>query len=484
MSITRFQARLLNINKKEDYLYLFLIGVFPLIFSYIIGVNNSVELVDRQGKILFTYRGYWSSYNWSFFFLLLPLALYLLRIIANNLFGVYSGSSPILNYFEGRKNKVRVFIKSRLQKIALDRRITISILFLDTVFHIFDTWQGIGHYISYYKNPSYAPSTVNRVELDWGLFFTIENFAKENSLQVLDKHIHGININLNLLFKLSADFCQFIIVFMSWTAVALTLLYNLFYLQLIYQRKRVSEERIEYHIVLNLDDPARRFGLASMDGGFNLQIFILCVAGILMWASRYINVNPEYYSLGSVAKEIAGLHWSKGILVVEDFFKILWKIPLNKLLPDPGQIALLLVWLIGFFIVILPSFAKFLPYIYLSHGLTPTEPEYLREFIPPKDEESKYKLDTSENLSATRKKFKNNDVWPIGDNYAFLFFCGVFFVALSLLIPLNFNLKELSNSINLIFVISISVSLSWLLLKGLRYAESFLLPDDKPDQKK
>lgn len=106
-AIDYFPERLLDYRKTRDYYYLIFIGIVPIIFSYFIGLNNSISLTfhGQEGTII--YKGYWKSLNWIIYPLTLPLSLWLLRQIANKLFGLpckydneYYRQVPLLRLYQ------------------------------------------------------------------------------------------------------------------------------------------------------------------------------------------------------------------------------------------------------------------------------------------------------------------------------------------------------------------------------------------------
>lgn len=111
---------------------------------------------------------------------------------------------------------------------------------------------------------------------------------------------------------------------------------------------------------------------------------------------------------------------------------------LVNLFPEFGQYVIVLLWLFTFLVILLPTFIKFLPFFsrtVVTQGWSIKN--YLREFIQPVDEVSKYPLITTEQINAVASKFAWNSFWPSGDDIARLIFYFVFFVCLVILFPLN-----------------------------------------------
>lgn len=468
VSLTELQKRLLNSHKYRDYVYLFLIGFIPIIFSALIGVHKSVNIQN-----IVRAKGYWDYYNWTFYPLILPISLYLLRWMADIFFSLSSRSyerENLLSFFENREPEVKNRIQDKLIEISIDVKNIAIALCLDIFFHIADIRETITLYVLYYQNQNYIPTTNN---LGWSSFFLLPNLLQKQFLQT--GGIKFVDAQLNLLLVFLAYLNQFIIILIGFIAIILVFRHNLFYLQRIYQRSRVPERQIKYHIILDFDDPNRRWGLTRLNLIFNIQVVFLVVAGLFLLLSRYANVSNQYYSLGlliDLSNEPGG--------IIKNLYKILEKISLNKLFPDVGQVVIAIGWIIAFAVVSLPSCTKFIPFISLNvlrQGMTITD--YLREFITPQQENRNYPLDTDQNVNSVAQKFARNSFWPAGDDIARSLFYFAFFVFFVLLIPLDLNINKIENIANicLVFMLSISVTFGtlWLLKFVLSHVDSRLV---------
>ena len=463
MSLTKFQERLLNSRKYRDYFYCFFIAFIPIIFSALIGAHKSIISLSINGGESINVRGYWEHYNWTSYPLLLPLSLYLLRWMADKFFGLPTRYKPdyrvaFLLFFEDREANVRYKIQNELLKISLDKKNIFIVLIFAVIFHIADMWVPIEQYILYYQDSNYVPEIVS-----WANLFLLNNFLQGNLRHLSEAKI--VNVTLNLLLIVFAYLNQFIIVLIGFTGITLVFRHNLFYLQRIYQRSRVQEDQIKSHIVLDFDDPDRRWGLTKLNFIFNIQVVLLVVAGLFLLFSRYANFlfygSSEYFSLSSL------IDLSSPSSAIKSLQEALENISLSKLFPDVGQVVIATAWMVAFIVVALPCFAKFLPFLSLGvlrQGLTITD--YLREFIPPNLENTKYPLNTDDNVNAVAKKFARNSFWPAGDDIARFLFYFAFFIFFVLLVPLNLDVKEIGNlaNIGLVFIMAIATTSGTLLL--------------------
>ncbi|HIK03273.1 MAG TPA: hypothetical protein IGS40_00925 [Trichormus sp. M33_DOE_039] len=482
MTLTSFQLRLLDSRKRQDFFYLFFLGLFPIIFSYLIGVSRTIKIPGFEGE----FRGYWDSWNWMIYPLILPFSLWCLRRIGNRLFGLptiysfnYYKEVPILHFYQKKKGfKTLLNIQKELINIALDKKTFFLVLYLDILFHIFDNSSEIRQYVEYYKHPDDYVLKPKSVNLDWAVFFLIKNIIKSQSLQLPRDYIL-VSPHMNLLFSLSAYLNQFIIIFMTWSAIILIFKYNVFYLTHIYIRSHTPQRESNKYIILDFEDPNSAFGLSDLYKSFRLQILILVLAGIALLFSRYANVSPENYSLGWVSRET--INSSQPFVT---FLRALAKISIKKLFPDTGQCVIGIAWLIGFLGVSLPSLVKFLPLGFLRNplklienivwGIKPVE--YFREFITPEDEKNRYPLNSHEDIVKVYKKFKCQSFWPIGDKNALRLFVLVCFVFYVLIIPLKLQVVGVEDLINIIFLITMAGGTSALLLYLLNEILASYLP--------
>jgi hypothetical protein len=404
------QKRLLNSSKVEDYFFISFISVIPILLSLKLGIwNVDIPGYDNQRM------GYGDALNHISLIGILPISLFLLRKLADYLFGVNvrfnpQDKVPILTLFDNQI--VRNEIHAKLQKIALNSIIPCFVIVLDILFHCFDIGEVMKQYVLTFLNPKLFPK-VNPKDIYWANLHLVSG---NNNIK--------IDAGANFLFTICVYIGQFIIFFIAVTGIILILLHNITYLKLVYQRSRVSASRVPYHIVLNFDDHNYRFGQRSLNFIFNLQLFSLFSAGVFVLCSRlviterldFVPINTNLYDIFSTTN-------------IKKFFA--------HIFPEFGQYVIVILWLFAFFVVLLPSFVKFLPFF--SHNVASkgwSIEDYLREFIPPQYD-YKYPLNTTTEINILASKFAWNSFWPSGDDIARWIFYFVFFVCLIILFPLN-----------------------------------------------
>jgi hypothetical protein len=384
---SKFQKRLLNSSKREDYFFAFIIPLIPIILSVMLGIWKHTDgipgCIEQDSKCSLT--GYEDAINHMSIIVSLPLSIFLLRKMSDKLFGVNIKVSerntvPILDFFSNDKD-IQDKIHQKLRITALNPKITYVSLILDVTFHLFDNWKCINQYILTYLGYPVEPE-----EIYWANLYLVEP--------------NKISITKNLVFSIFAYLGQFSIFVVGITVISLFLLYNIFYLNLIYQRRRDKENTLN-KIVLNFNDQNNRFGLKKLNRSFNLQLFVLLFAGVALLASRLRLATSE------------------------------------NLYPYFGQYAIVILWLLGFFIVLMPTFLKFLPLFskkILYDGWSIDT--YLKEFIPP-SQDAQYNPYSREVVNALASKFAWNAFWPSGDDPARALFFFVFFICLVILFPIN-----------------------------------------------
>ena len=395
------QRRLLDSSKVEDYFFAFIIPLAPVVFSQMIGIWKHTDIEE------FKFTGYQEAFNQHSLIVALPISLFFLRILGSYLFGINVGSNhrnrvPLLTIFN---NEVQAAIHENLKKTALSPTISFIVLILDILFHSFDIGAVLKQYLL-----KFLGHEVNYNQIYWANLCLVKK---------------DIDVGTNFLFMLSVYLGQFIIFFIAVTAIILFLLHNIFYLRLIYQRSRISEDKIQCHIVLNFDDYNRRFGLSNLYGVFNIQLVALVFAGVVVLCSR-ITLTQKIDFPTLVNFNFADSFSERRIGDL-----------LENLFPEFGQYVIVLLWLFTFIVVLLPTFVKFLPFFsrnIASQGWLISD--YLREFIQPKDD-SKYPLSTTAEVNDVARKFAQNSFWPSGDDFSKLIFWFVFFTCFAILFPLN-----------------------------------------------
>jgi len=374
-----------------DYLWLAGLGSIPLALAWLTGALSDSAIASqsvlaavcqRAGAQVATIAGYGSRPNWWPCFLVLPLTLLVIRIVARRLFPLTNGdgetSHGLLLRIRGRDHAGAL---ARLREVGMDPRNATGAVAIALAITVVDLWEVMSYYVAALQG---HPLGVCPRELDW-------------TVQFLSGEITPL-VNASLV--VAAYFCQFVLTALAMMLVALLLRHNLFYLRTIYMRHRAARHPDTQHIVLDFDDVERGFGLRALDATFNLQIGVLIIGGAVVMSSRLLNVNSAA-PLGIAA-----------------------------LFPDAGQVIIAVAWISCFVIVALPSLVRFLPLLFAPVRIGGRK-EYLIEFLPPGRTP---KLDTQEEVGALAAKFSRGSFWPAGDNRARLLFlvaCVVLFFVLA-----------------------------------------------------
>ncbi|MEB3279034.1 MAG: hypothetical protein VKK42_08975 [Lyngbya sp.] len=423
----RFQRRLLDFDKYEDYLIVSFIAFIPIPFSMIIGIWNPIEYIDNQKNIQHT--AYSEASNFLGLLLILPLSLFILRLTSLFFFGTTNNKKNykvlLLSMFHEQAHDE---ISKNLKSTALDPSIPLIVLFFNIVHHFLDTRKILSQYFLFFTNSSFKyPERIY--------------WANISLVNLVDGE-KQINVCTNLFFTIAAYTPQFITIFIGFTGFVLLLKYNFFYLSLIYQRSKAKKDAI-YYIVLDFDDSSKCFGQKRIFWIFNIQLIILTIAGVFLCFSRYEVIPPT--------------HFIDFCITTKNFtreFFIFCNLKINILQPEFGQYAIVFVWLITcFIIIILPSSVKFLPCFsreIISKGYSIGD--YLKEYIPP---HHKFDFENTDynKIKKLVQSFQCNSFWPAGDGIVVVFLMFVFFVGFNILFPIKFtiNLSDFNEIIDSIF---------------------------------
>lgn len=404
--------RILNKKKWKDYIVMASIAALPIFFSLFIEVAYSTEYA---GKL---YCGYIDSYNWLSFVLILPITLYVLRLVMFNLAGsiVAPGAHipPVIQLFKTVEDNTSALVED-FQRSVLQIQGLIYALIGAVIIHLLD----MSEVISIYYKHLIGSAFVIR-EHDWSVLFTTGK----------------VSAAANMCLVIMAYFVQFIVTFFGLWLVFLLFKHNYFFLSRVYQRRFSGGVAQTTDIVIQLKDRNRCFGFRPAYRAFNTQVLFLTIAGIAMLVSRFFNVNVEqskviYSAIGSLFKAIK---WD-----FSEIEKVSSAINVRVLFHDSGQIVLAFAWLVLFLVVSMPSFVKLLPFL-RRRKIEWLLEAYLREMLPDKDLgwKSIY-IPTDSEITTTSEKFAMNSFWPTGDNRAKVLFWFSFFVFLVLLCPLHFD---------------------------------------------
>jgi len=396
-TISIFLHRVLNRDKKIDYLIAFFIGAVPVTLSYFIGIHK----IEADG-----YLGYWDTPNWTSLALLLPIILYALRwamakiapVVAKEL---TNSTPPIINVLPNDPAKKALYIE--LRQCILSRTNLLIALALTVLVTVLDMWNV---YERLYHDS-------NEGALDWTTAYIIVP-------EIVSK-------SSNIIFIFFAYLAQFTATFMGILVIVLFYRHNRFFIRHIYQRRWMQQRKTSHYFQIDINDVNRCFGFRPTNEAFNTQVKALMIAGAAMFISRFahalhsVTTNPSSESSSWPA-------WLPGLSF-----------------PVPGQWLMALFWLLGLFIVAMPSLIKLLPWLRSagSEHVHLSVDHYLREFFSdeswPKNQQGE-----DETVEQVAAKFARNSFWPTGDNRArtlFLFSYWVFFVIL--LPPVSANLVPL-----------------------------------------
>jgi len=435
--------RLLNLDKRWDYLFAAAIAAVPILVSVAIGAEHSIA---QNGTV---YRGYLASYNWLAFVLIFPAALYIVRLVMFRLGGssIKSGSHdpPVIQLMVTRKTDRLQLINDFRNSVFHFRSLIYSVIV--TVFiNILDMREVIGVYVNHWS----LAQPIAR-ERDWSVIF-------------LTGHVPAAE-NLCLVF--SAYLVQSLVAILAFWLIFMLAGHNHYFLSRIYQRRFSGQTARPSDIVINLSDPNQCFGFRPAYGAFNTQVLFLSAVGVLALVSRFINVdiaqtNAIYDAIGSIVKILKA--------DVAELERIVGALNIHELFPDVGQVILALAWLAIFFVVAMPSLVKLLPFLG-RHRIEWLIEAYLREMLPDKNLAWKNAQEpTEEEVNVTAASFARNSFWPTGDNRAKVLFFFSFFVFLVLICPLEFDSSRLGKFFSYYTcLIAISWALTTIFLKTLHF---------------
>lgn len=387
-------ARILDRERRIDYVLMFAVGVLPIAVARFAGVHCMDGDCLTQNGI-----GYWQSPNWWSLAVLLPAVLYAVRLFMGTIAPI-GGSwppaklPPIVNLVVG--DAARRAVYDGLRRSMLAPRNAAAAFVITVLIHLADAPTLLApYYAELFKPGSFAAATI---EPSWTYGFLRDP---------------GVSIEMNFLLFVLALCAQFTAVLLGILSIVLILRHNWFFLRNVYQRRWVPEGEEARFFQINPKDVNRCFGFRAANESFNAQILALMFAGAAMFASRVAH-SPERDSL------VEGL----------------WRGEFELSFPLPTQWLMALSWLGGLFIVALPALVKMLPRLpgggteRMDHSVA----VYLREFFSarswPKDKRGR---DLPVDRVAAR--FARNAFWPTGDNRAAVLFFFAYLVFLVTLMP-------------------------------------------------
>ena len=421
---SRVLARILDHRKPFDYLWLMALAALPIGVAWWIGA-----LVGPRDS----FAGYGERWQWPLYVIMLPLAAYSLRWMANHIGPVLSPElpsppPPIIGLIKTNAGMEAAYVDLRIALLGPAN--LFAALLLTFVFHVVDMAQIGGIYLS--EATQVCPPTDGASAGD---AHCAKLHPPQESLQRLPAN-ERLQQRLSVRFRswccdsgadwpvaylrggpskwqnaalvASAYSLQFAVIFMGFLAIILTLRHNLFFLDRVYQRRRVTPGHESSYIHIDIDDEDKCFGFRQANSAFNVQVQSLFIAGIFVVVTRFTNALPREEAQGIPA----------------------------ALFPDVGQWVALLSWFLAMLIVSLPMLVKVLPMLPAGNAekipfrLVP----FLRQFLS--DEEWAYGPDTPrDEMYEVAGQFAENAFWPTGDNRAWLLYFLSFWVFCFALVP-------------------------------------------------
>lgn len=386
--LRRLMLRVLDPTSKIDYALLFLLGAAPVAYAYFIGAHVSHE----SGGVV--YLGYWVKTNFWPLMFVLPLILWIARVLFNRIAPISSKSMnrvpPILKLLPSPSAQAQAYAEMRHY---LSSPLLVLLVFLIAgIRQALDMAELLGVY--------FGGAPVRAGETDWSVMYVIG----------------VVSWSENIFLVILAYLVQYVVIWFQCLLLMFLFGHNLFFLSRVYQRRRTTAANAEHFIQINLNDPDKCFGLRPANDAFNTQLLLLMVFGLLALISRFNNVYVE-----------------DSLLSFEHFKDYPFVLPDISYFPDVGQILLSTFWLLTFFIVSMPALVKLLPWF--SRTFKSTEisvADYLKEYVAP--EHWPYENTPGQrDVELMAAKFAQNAFWPTGDNRAslFFFFCSwIFFIIL------------------------------------------------------
>jgi hypothetical protein len=366
---SRLTKRLLDSGTWLDYLWVALFGAWPVLCARLIGAHD-----DLNG-----YDGYWSTPSWYSFAATLPAALLLLRWSMNQIAPVQAmppGDDParlppIIQLIDSPQGRLDAY--ECLRKTMLSGANLMLVVGLVLLFHVFDMREVITVYLT--------GSVETAEELDWSIMFAGTDIPRGQ----------------NLILVVSAYAVQFAVLTTLILFAVLIARHNWFFLNRVYQRRRVPEEEAPACIIIDLDDVDLCFGFRRANKAFTVQVLLLAAIAIALLVSRFVNVDRS-----------------------------------GELYSDFGQVVQVIGGFAGFIVVTLPMWVKVLPFRHA--GARRSIVNYLREFFPKRRWPYGESPDRQviETLAA---RFAANAFWPTGNNRAAYLFLLSFFALCFLSVP-------------------------------------------------
>lgn len=283
----------------RDYLWVALFGAWPILCARLIGAHH-----DTGG-----YAGYWATPSWISYAATLPAALLLVRWAMNQIAPVQAARPgddparlpPIIQLIDSPQGRLAAY--DCLRKTMLSGANLILVVGAALLFHVFDMQEVVTVYVT--------ESAGSAEERDWSIMFAGTDLPRWK----------------NLVLVVSAYAVQFVLLTILFLFAVLIARHNWFFLNRVYQRRRVAEEEASGYIRIDLDDVDLCFGFRQANRAFNVQVLLLAATAIGLLVSRFVNVSRS-----------------------------------GALYSDFGQAAMVIGWFAGLILVTLPMSVKVLPF--------------------------------------------------------------------------------------------------------------------------
>lgn len=407
----RIQERLFGPGPFTDYLVLLVLAVVPMMIAASIGIAHTQTV--RLGRSESICAGYWERKNWVSLVVLLPAALWTVRIISDLLFC----QTPRFKRFQRIPDLMpndREQSARDLGRSWRDGRNFLAAFVLSTGVQLIDMWDTIVPYARSLRGAISAPAAPAR--WDWALWF-MSNPA--------NRSLYWKDMGLVVI----AYTCQFGIILFAISLVILLFRHNVFYLKSIYLRSRAAHAPSGAMVPLNFEASDLCFGFHSLFMVFNVQLLVLGVAGAYTLVSRSSNSNTT--ALSTCLSKL-----SNGEFKFAEFWGAVFG-NLPSLFPTVGQRLFPIAWMAVFAIILLPAFVKLLPVPLMFRNNQIDAKDYLLEFLPP-DSGIALKTNNLQNeadVDATASKFSRQSFWPVSQTSAEFFSVVAFFVFFLILTP-------------------------------------------------
>lgn len=431
--------RMMDKSSRIDYVWLFAVGFLPIMIAWFLGLH--VSYPAEEG----TYIGYFDKHNFWPLAFVTPATLWLIRQIFNRVAPLHSSVLPrkppaIINLLRTEVSKKIVYAEMRTWLSS--PKVMGSVIVISLAIQVLDLRELVVVFIT--EGP------IRQSELDWTVMYR---------LGFVDKAA-------NMMLVVSAYIVQFLITFLGVFCVVFCISHNLFFLNRIYQRRKVAPGQEDNYISIDLDDLNKCFGFRIANDSFNTQVVALIIGGLVVLISRFASVQniESEFRLDEMAQ------WSS-------------KLGQATLFPDMGQVLLGIFWLVALGIISLPAMVKLLPRLPIGEKITDlTITEYLREFISPKDW-IYGDNPTPREIDYVAAQFAANSFWPTGDNRAsqlFFFSAWIFLIILFPVKTTDLGVLIVSLMILGLFAYGMKTLMFFLLNTSLSYVDERLVTP-RPD---